>query len=459
MIVVKPPPRTARGTEPARVRGEIRAHADPPHGRPRPARPPRRVNEALSLVLLAVTLAVVLIRPRRVPDLAVAAGSAVLLIATGAISIDAVRDEAGDLGPTIGFLAGVLVIGAMAEREGLFRAAGHLLAVRSGGRPGRLLGLVVALSAGVTAILSLDATVVLLTPVVVATAGALGVRARPHLYACGHLSNSASLLLPVSNLTNLLAFRAADVSFARFGALMALPWLAAVAVEWAVLRALFADDLAGAATPPDDAPEGDGAPVFAAIAIGATLAGFLLGERLGLDPAVVAAAGALLLAIPVLLRNLAAPIDIVQAADVPFLAFVLALGIVVRAASDRGLGDAVGHLVPGGSSFLALLGIAAVAAFLANAVNNLPAILLVLPVLAPRGTGPVLAALIGVNIGPNLTYAGSLATLLWRRVLAGTPDEPRLREFTRAGLLTVPPAVVLATLALWLALCVSRGAA
>ncbi len=405
--------------------------------------------EGLSLALLALTLTAVVARPRLLPETPVAVAAALVLVAVGAIGLDTVADEAADLGPTIGFLAAVLVIGALAEREGLFRAAGHLLAVRSGGRPGRLLGLVVALAAGVTAILSLDATVVLLTPVVVATTGALGVRARPHLYACGHLSNSASLLLPVSNLTNLLAFRAADVSFARFGALMALPWIAAIAVEWAVLRRLFAAGLRDAGAPPTEAPRTDGHPGWAAGVIGATLAGFLVGERLGVDPAIVAGLGALALAVPVLARGLGAPIDIVRAASLPFLAFVLALGIVVRAASDNGLGDAVGALVPSGDSLPTLLGVAAVAAVLANAVNNLPATLLLLPVAAGGGTGPVLAMLIGVNIGPNLAYPGSLATLLWRRVLAGTPDAPRLADFTRAGLLTVPPAIALATLALW----------
>lgn len=409
-------------------------------------------GEALSLALLALTLVAVVARPRALPETPVAVGAALILLAVGAIGPDALADEAADLGPTIGFLAAVLVIGALAEREGLFRAAGHLLAVRSGGRPGRLLGLVVALAAGVTAILSLDATVVLLTPVVVATAGALGVRARPHLYACGHLSNSASLLLPVSNLTNLLAFRAADVSFARFGALMALPWITAVAVEWAALRRLFASDLAERGRPPSQAPRTDGAPGWAAAVIGATLVGFLVGERLGVDPAIVAGLGALALAVPVLARGLGAPIDVVRAASLPFLAFVLALGVVVRAASDNGLGDAVGALMPSGDSLPALLGVAAVAALLANAVNNLPATLLLLPVVAAGGTGPVLAMLIGVNIGPNLAYPGSLATLLWRRVLAGTPDAPRLTDFTRAGLVTVPPAIALATLALWAAL-------
>jgi arsenical pump membrane protein len=77
-----------------------------------------------------------------------------------------------------------------------------------------------------TAVLSLDTTVVLLTPVVFATAARLDIRAQPHVYACTHLANSASLLLPVSNLTNLLAFAATGLAFGHFAALMALPWLA-----------------------------------------------------------------------------------------------------------------------------------------------------------------------------------------------------------------------------------------
>ena len=94
-----------------------------------------------------------------------------------------------------------------------------------------------------TAALSLDATVVLLTPVVFATAARLEARARPHVYACTHLANSASLLLPVSNLTNLLAFAASGLAFGRFAALMAVPWLAAIGVEYAVFGRFFGSDL------------------------------------------------------------------------------------------------------------------------------------------------------------------------------------------------------------------------
>ena len=114
----------------------------------------------------------------------------------------------------------------------------------SAGRPRRLLAVVFGTAAVTTAVLSLDTTVVLLTPVVFATASRLGVRARPHLYACAHLANSASLLLPVSNLTNLLAFAMSGLAFGRFAALMALPWLAVIGVEYVVFGRFFGTDLA-----------------------------------------------------------------------------------------------------------------------------------------------------------------------------------------------------------------------
>ena len=118
-------------------------------------------------------------------------------------------------------------------------------------------------AAGTTAVLSLDATVVLLTPIVFATAARLRTNARPHVYACTHLANSASLLLPVSNLTNLLAFQASGLSFARFGGLMALPWLAALAIEWLVLRRSFAGDLRRSAPRSTRALERPELPTFA----------------------------------------------------------------------------------------------------------------------------------------------------------------------------------------------------
>lgn len=401
--------------------------------------------EALAVGSLVVVLAFALLRPRGWPEALAAAPAAILLIATGVLPWRDAVAESQRLGPTLGFLAAVLLIADLADRAGVFAAAGALLVGVARGRPVVLLRSVFAVAAAVTVVLSLDATVVLLTPVVFDAAATQQLPAKPHVYACAHLANTASLLLPISNLTNLLAFSATGLSFGRFAALMALPQLVAVGLEYAVLRRFFAADLvtagsSGAATVRR--------PTYALAVLAITLLGFAAASLVGAAPAWVAAGGALLLA----LRGRPRLAEVVRAASPLFLLFVLALGLVVRAVSAHGLGRVVASAVPAGDTLLPLLAVAGLGALLANLLNNLPAVLLMLPAVAPHGAGPVLALLVGVNVGPNLSYVGSLATLLWRRVVLSYGVEPSVPEFTRLGLLTAPLVLVGSVTALWLSL-------
>jgi arsenical pump membrane protein len=380
--------------------------------------------------------------------LAVSAAAAIL-IATGVISVADAMAEVTRLAPVVGFLAAVLVLAKLCDDEGLFRAAGVAMARLSSGQPRRLFGAVFAIAATTTAVLSLDATVVLLTPVVVATAGALGISSRPHAYAAAHLANSASLLLPVSNLTNLLAYSAAGLSFGRFSAVMALPWLLAIGSEYLLLRWYFRRELA-TAPPSDPAPVAEErVPVFVLVVLAMTLAGFAIASLVGVSPAWSALAGVVVLAGHGLVRRRTTVARIVASANVGFLVFVLCLGVVVAAAAHHGLATAVRAVLPTGSSLLALLGIAAVAALLSNVVNNLPAVLVLLPLVAGVGAGAALAVLIGVNVGPNLTYQGSLSNLLWRNVVHRDGMPAGYLEFSRVGLFTVPLTLVVAVLGLW----------
>ncbi|MFC9674057.1 SLC13 family permease [Streptomyces sp. NPDC056949] len=404
--------------------------------------------ELLSVTLLLLILGFAVVRPRQLPEAVVAVPAAAVVVAVGAVSPAHARAETQDLLPVVGFLAAVLVLAQLCADEGLFKAAGDAIARACKGSPRRMLGGVFAAAAVITAVLSLDATVVLLTPVVLATARRIGARPRPHVYASAHLANSASLLLPVSNLTNLLAFTASGLTFARFAGLMALPWLGAIAVEYVVFRRYFADDLAAPAHEPD-AEEPPGLPVFTLTVLALTLVGFVVTSFAGIDPLWAAIAGTAVLAVRALGQRRTTPLALVKSAHPYFCLFVLALGIVVKAVVDNGLGDGIDRLLPEGSSLPALLAVAGVAALLSNLINNLPAVLALLPVAGPAGAGPVLAVLIGVNLGPNLTYVGSLATLLWRRIVHAHDVHPELGDFTRLGVLTVPATLVVSTVALW----------
>jgi arsenical pump membrane protein len=403
--------------------------------------------EVVAVLLLVASLVFAVLRPHGLTEAVVAVPAAAIVVATGIVPLHDAGTTLREIGPTVGFLAAILLFGHLCAEAGVFDYLGGLAGRASHGDPRRLLGLVVALAAVVTATLTLDATVVLLTPIVLATAWRLGVSARPHMYACTRLANSGSLLLPVSNLTNLLVFNRSGLSFGRFTALMVLPWVLVCLAEWLILRRWFARDLAGPERA-DDQPVRS-APRYALAVLVLTVALFVITSSINVAPAWAALAGCVALLVPRLRRRDVRLPRLVAEASPGFCAFVLALAVVVDGVTRHGLGTLLSHLVPNGTSLVALLALAGLAALLANLLNNLPATLALLPIVAGQPTA-VLAVLVGVNIGPNATYPGSLATLLWRRQLP-KEETPHPGQFHTLGLVTVPPLLVLATVALWAA--------
>ncbi|HEY7107276.1 MAG TPA: SLC13 family permease [Acidimicrobiia bacterium] len=405
---------------------------------------------AASVTVLAAVL--VLVAWGRFPDALVGLVAAAIVVLTGLVSLDGVREVLDRLAPTLVFLVAVFVIAEAARAAGLFEAAGGFLAWRAGGSNRRLVVAIALAVVTVTTVLSLDATAVLFTPVVVGLVRARRLEPEPPLLATTQLANAGSGLLPVSNLTNLLVFSATGLTFGGFALRMALPTAAASGVVVAVVcrpQRLRDDDVAAT----DAAqPVLDPHAWFVVGMLAALVVGFFVASQLDVQPAWVAAGGAAVLAVATVTARRDRPRDVLAAASPWFVVFVAALAIVVQAAVDQGVGSTARELVPTGSGLGALAVIVVVAAVLANAVNNIPATLLLLPVMSVGPPGRLLALLVGVNVGPNLTYTGSLATLLWRRVVRSEGIEPSRVSFFRFAALATPLALALSTLALWLTL-------
>jgi arsenical pump membrane protein len=351
------------------------------------------------------------------------------------------------LAPVVAFLVTILVVSDVCARAGLFEAAAQRVGRWSAGSAVRLFTGVFVLAALVTATLSLDATVVLLTPVVLGAAMARAVPDEPGSYACLRMANSASLLLPVSNLTNLLALPDLHVTFAGFAARTAPVLVAVLVVEYVGLRLLFRDRMP--ALRPADTARPAAVEAFPVAVVVLMLAGFAVVSPYGGQPWWVSLAAAIALAAWAIRRGLARPIRVVHAMHPGFAIWVLGLGVVVAGLAQGFLGDVVGNLAPAALGPAGLLGIAVLATVLANLLTNLSATLLLVPIVAPLGTTAVLAALLGLNVGSGLTWTGSLANLLWRRTLSRHGRQPTTAAFHRVSLTLTPLSLLAAVAVLW----------
>ncbi|MCS0498842.1 SLC13 family permease [Protaetiibacter mangrovi] len=365
-----------------------------------------------------------------------------IAVATGVLPLDDAIAVAARVWPILLFAVAVTVVAELADRAGLFAAIAERLARLGRGHGWVLWLLVVLLAVAATVFLSLDTTAVLLTPVVVLLARHHGYPPLPFALTTVWLANTASLLLPVSNLTNLLAEHALGYSDpARFAALMAAPAIAAVVVPCIVIGVVFRRELGTRYTALAAEAPRDRVLFWTAATVVAVLIPFLVSGLPVWMPA--SAAAAVLLAVFVV-RDRA----VVRPRLVPWglLLFASGLFLVVEAGHALGLSAVLAGAIGSGDDPLALLRMAASGLVGANAIDNLPAYLALEPV--ADSPARIAALLVGVNAGPLVTPWASLAVLLWHDRLRSLEVELPWRRYVVLGLVTAPVTVLLATLAL-----------
>ncbi len=393
-----------------------------------------------------------LFRPFRVNEAWWACGGALLLVLLHALSP---QQAGGALARGIDvylFLSGMMALAEFAREEGAFDWLAALTVRAAGGSRPKLLALVYGAGIVTTAFLSNDATIVVLTPAVLAALAHAEIAdgpALPYVFACALVANAASTLLPIANPSNLLFFADGMPPLGAWLASFALASVAAVALTYGALALVFRRDLRAPFAVGDDSPPRPRALAFAVLGVSA-LALVLTASRSGPLGAVTFALG-LAAALLAATRERGAPLAIARSVAWPVVALTAGLFVLVEALDVAGAASfprALFAWAAHQAEPLAKLGIAFAAATASNAVNNLPVGLELGKYVGAAHPPAQLsaAALMGVNVGPNFSANGSLATVLWLAILRRANVAVSPLTFAAVGLATTPLALIAAAL-------------
>lgn len=414
---------------------------------------------ALTIGIFLLTLFFMLRPPRGMNEAWATVGGGLLMLLFGRVTLAqavAITRQGADI---LAFLFTLMLLAALLDGSGFFEWAARRAARAASGSAVALYRNMFLLGALITILLSLDTTAVILTPIALAFVARLKLPPRPFLISCAFVANAGSLLLPVSNLTNLLFVRAFGWSFSSFALRMALPQGAALLVGYGAMRWLYRKELplqfdAGELPEPKSAlPD-----IFyfrgAVVVLIAVLVGYFFGSLRQIPLYQVGLCGCGGLSALAALRKQLKPKELARGISWSLFPFVVGLFIVVRGVENLGLAAVLARgLQAAGTHPLAQILAAAFSVGLgSNAVNNIPAALLSISALQMgRADAPTqYGALLGCNIGPNLTVAGSLATMLVLTTARRKGMDIRAVDFLKAGVVAMPLALAAAGLALWL---------
>jgi len=405
------------------------------------------VHQALLIVIVAVSILLMLVRPKNIPEVYWVGAGALLLIALRLIPLSLAGKAIGGGLDVYLFLAGMMLLSELAREHGVFEWLSSAAMQHAEGSGSRLFFLVYLAGTLVTACMSNDATAVVLTPAVLSVVRRSKANPLPHLFACAMVANAASFVLPISNPANLVVFHSGIPPLGRWLLFFAIPSLFSIVMTFLVLRWYFRKPLSMAIEDGfEDHPlsrNGRFVVVGLALVVGALVTASALHRDLGLPTCIAAIA----IVAVVSLKAKSNPFALARHVSWPTLGLVAALFVLVSAA------EAVGALqyVSRGLSWIermpadrGAIALAFAVGFANNLLNNLPVGLIAGAVLAKAHVKELLinSVLLGVDLGPNLSVTGSLATILWLLALRRERIHIKYLDFLKIGILAMPVALL-----------------
>ena len=398
--------------------------------------------------ICAAATAAVIARPRRWPEAIWAVLGAAVLVLFGLMPVSAALGAVAKGGDVYLFLIGMMLLSETARAQGVFDWIAATATIHARGSTSRLFVLVYATGIVTTTFLSNDATAVVLTPAVYAAAKKSKADPLPLLFACAMIANAASFVLPISNPANLVLYGGRMPPLGQWFGSFALPSVAAIAVTFAGLRWAERQRLGGAcAGAVARAPlTAGGKAAFAGIAATALLLIVMSARDLPLGLPTCLAGLATTLGVCGLARR--SPLALARAVSWSVLPLVAGLFVLVAALDRTGV---IGHVAAGLRAITAApsAGAAAAGTILAlasNLMNNLPAGLIASTAVAQAQPPRLIVdgLLIGVDLGPNLSITGSLATILWLQAIRREGKDVGFWRFLKVGAVTMLPALAAA---------------
>jgi arsenical pump membrane protein len=402
-------------------------------------------SHIILLLIVALSIVLMLVRPRGIQEVYWIGGGVLLLLALRLVPVRLAGHAVAEGLDVYLFLTGMMILSELARAQGVFDWLSSAAIGHARGSRVRLFTLVYALGTLVTVFLSNDATAVVLTPAILAAIRKAKVAPLPHLFACALIANAASFVLPISNPANLVVFRLGMPPLGRWMALFLVPSILSIVSTYLVMRIVFRKELAGGM---EDHSEvrltANGKLVIAGLALTVVilLAASAMNRDLGLPTCMAAVAITALISV----KTRTNPLTFAKEISWATIALVAGLFVMVDALESigalqftraalkwaDGLGATSGALVTG-----FVVGVAN------NAVNNLPLGLIAAETLKAVHAAQLTASavLIGVDLGPNLSVSGSLATILWLIALRREKLHVSYWTFLRIGAIAMPVAL------------------